>query len=221
MKTDGLMRVVRMTLLIAACPLFLHVPLLALPVFPESAPATTSAERSSLADGETVVSTSDLDDGITSVRGMIRVDAPAASIWRALTDYDNQKNFVPKVRESGLISENGTEQEMFSVGRTGVLFFKKTVTIQLLLKGDYPKRLSFRQTKGDFKLYRGEWTITRLEGVPGRVLTFRAHIKPDFFAPDFFVRAVQKKDLPGILLAMKERAEGMAGEIHGAAGKLP
>jgi len=221
MKRGCLMMMVSRLLLCAAIPLVMLRTASAVPVFPASAPALTEEDRRSLDEGETLVSTADLEDGVTGVRGMIRVDASSASIWQALTDYDNQKNFVPKVRESRLISDNGTEQEMFSVGRTGVLFFKKTVTIQLLLKGSYPDRLSFHQTNGDFKLYRGEWTITSQEGVGGKVLTFRAHLKPDFFAPDFFVRVVQKKDLPGILMAMKKRAESMSGEIHGVTGKLP
>jgi L-amino acid N-acyltransferase YncA len=39
------------------------------------------------------------------------------------------------------------------------------------------------------------------------MLTFRAKIKPDFFAPAMFVREVQQNDLPKVLAAMKKRAE--------------
>lgn len=193
----GLMPMARRLLLCAALSLSLFSSALAVPIFPANAPALTAEERRSLNEGETVVSTSDFEDGITGVIGRIRIDASAASIWRALTDYDNHKDFVPKLKDSRLISDNGTEQEVYSTGRTGVLFFKKTVTIQFLLKGDYPNRLSFHQTKGDFRLYRGEWTITSSKGVRGKVLTFRAHLKPDFFAPDFFCQSRPEKRSAG------------------------
>jgi len=41
----------------------------------------------------------------------------------------------------------------------------------------------------------------------GTFLTYKAEVKPDFFAPGFAVRNVQKKECPLMLSAMKKRAE--------------
>ena len=154
-----------------------------------------------------LVKTSDRDDGVTGVVGKVYINASPRSVWAAITDYDNQKNFVPKLIDSGLISDNGTEQVMFEKGKTGVLFFRKTVFIKLNVRGEYLQRLSFRQVEGDFKIYEGDWLVERAPDGKGTLLTFRAKIKPDFFAPAAFVRKVQENDLPMVLAAMKKRAE--------------
>ncbi|NTW54068.1 MAG: cyclase [Chlorobaculum sp.] len=153
------------------------------------------------------VQTSDLDDGVTGVVGKVYINASPRNVWAAITDYNNQKNFVPKLIDSGLISDNGSEQVMFEKGRTGVMFFKKTVFIKLSLRGDYLQHLSFRQVEGDFKVYEGDWLLERAVDGKGTLLTFKAKIKPDFFAPAMFVRKVQESDLPMVLDAMKKRAE--------------
>ncbi|HWR00775.1 MAG TPA: SRPBCC family protein [Chlorobaculum sp.] len=171
---------------------------------------SNAEELEKLLNGKVIVSTSDLNDGITGVTGKIYIDAPGKDVWSAITDYDNQKNFVPKIIDSGLISDNGSEQVMFETGKTGVLFFRKTVYIKLKLKGEYAKRLAFQLVDGDFKIYQGEWVIEDCLKGKGSMLTFRAKIKPDFFAPAFFVRSVQQKDLPMVLQSMKKRAESMA-----------
>ena len=153
------------------------------------------------------VQTTDLDDGITGVKGSVYIAASPKHIWAAITDYNHHKYFVPKLIDSGLISDNGREQVMFERGKTGILLFRKTVYIKLSLQGEYPKRLDFHQLEGDFKVYNGEWKIDTAPDGKGSILTFSARIKPDFFAPPMFVRKVQQHDLPMVLAAMKKRAE--------------
>jgi ribosome-associated toxin RatA of RatAB toxin-antitoxin module len=178
------------------------------------AAAMPSANNGSLSDeelkklnGKASVVVDDLSDGITVVTGRIFIAAHPRVVWTALTDYDNQKFFVPKLTDSGLLSDNGEEQVIFQKGTTGVLLFRKSVSITMKVRGDYPKRLSFQQISGDFKIYRGEWLLEDYQTGQGTLLTFRAEIKPDFYAPGFFVRNVQKRDLPEMLSAMKKRAE--------------
>ncbi|AAM72294.1 MAG TPA: cyclase [Chlorobaculum sp.] len=160
------------------------------------------------------VQTSDLDDGVTGVVGKVYIEASPKHVWAAITDYNNHKSFVPKLIDSGLISDNGREQVMFERGKTGIFLFRKTVYIKLSLQGEYPKRLDFHQIEGDFKVYEGDWLIERASDGKGSILTFRAKIKPDFFAPAMFVRKVQQNDLPMVLAAMKKRAESAEGSLR-------
>lgn len=160
------------------------------------------------------VHTTDLDDGITGVTGSVFIAASPKQVWAAITDYNHHKYFVPKLIDSGLISDNGREQVMFERGKTGILLFRKTVYIKLSLQGEYPKRLDFQQLEGDFKVYNGQWLIDAAPDRKGSILTFTARIKPDFFAPPMFVRKVQQHDLPMVLAAMKKRAESNFCDLH-------
>jgi ribosome-associated toxin RatA of RatAB toxin-antitoxin module len=167
------------------------------------------------------VQTTDLENGVTAVTGKVVINASLKNVWAVITDYDNQKNFVPKLIDSGLISDNGSEQVMFEKGKTGFLFFRKTVYIKLSVRSEYLQRLSFRQIEGDFKTYEGDWTIDRTLDGKSTMLTFRAKIKPDFFAPSMFVRQVQQHDLPMVLAAMKKRAESADANVRLTRASIP
>ncbi|NTW69793.1 MAG: cyclase [Chlorobiaceae bacterium] len=170
---------------------------------------TLSLARAMLLNGEIIVSLSRLENGVTGVRGDVYIAAPPETVWAVITDYDNHKNFVPGVLDSGIISDNGSEKVMFEKGKSGLFIFNKTVNVKMRVWGEKPKRLNFEQITGNFKVYHGEWLLVVSPPDKGTFLTYRAEVKPDFFAPGFAVRNVQKKECPLMLSAMKKRAESL------------
>ena len=168
-----------------------------------------STEREKLLKGEVLVVLSDLPDGVTGVEGHIYIAAPPKTVWEVITDYDNHKHFVPNVLDSGLISDNGSEKVMFEKGRSGTLFFQKTVNIKMKVWGEAHKRLYFEQITGDFTVYHGEWILVDYPKGAGTFLSYKAEVKPSFFAPRFEVKNVQKKDCPSMMSAMKKQAESL------------
>ncbi|MEI6846788.1 MAG: SRPBCC family protein [Chlorobiaceae bacterium] len=175
-------------------------------VFPDS---LSSEEQMKLLKGEVLVSLSSLQDGVTGVNGAIYIAASPQRVWEVITDYDHHKNFVPNVLDSGTISDNGVEKVMFEKGRSGIFFFQKTVNIKMKVWGELFKRLNFEQITGDFKVYRGEWLLADYPKGLGTFLTYKAQVKPDFFAPQAAVKSVQRRDCPQMLVAMKNRAESL------------
>ncbi|MEI8033402.1 MAG: SRPBCC family protein [Chlorobiaceae bacterium] len=173
----------------------------------ESSPDSLPAERSKLLNGEIIVKISDLPDGVTGVKGDIFIAAPPKKVWEVITDYNNHKKFVPNITDSGWITNNADEKVMFEAGTSGMLFFRKSVHITMKVWGEEFKNLFFQQIAGDFKTYKGEWTLIDYPAGQGTFLTFRAEVKPGFFAPPFAVRNVQRRDCPQVLAAMKKQAE--------------
>ena len=168
-----------------------------------------SSEKGKLLNGEVVVVLSDLPDGVTGVAGHIYIAAPPKKVWEVVTDYDNHKKFVPNVIDSGTISDNGSEKVIFEKGKSGMLFFKMTVNIKMKVWGESPKHLFFEQITGEFKVYHGEWILVDYQQGAGTFLTYKAEVKPDFFAPRFAVKNVQKRDCPLMMSAMKKQAESL------------
>ena len=187
---------------------FLSYPLLAQQI-EQATSDSLSAENTKLLNGEVVVVLSDLPEGVTGVEGHIYIAAPPKKVWEVITDYDNHKKFVPNVLDSGLISDNGSEKVMFEKGKSGMLFFTKTVNIKMKVWGEAPKRLYFQQITGDFKVYHGEWILEDYPQGAGTFLTYKAEVKPGFFAPRFAVKNVQKHDCPSMMSAMKKQAESL------------
>jgi ribosome-associated toxin RatA of RatAB toxin-antitoxin module len=174
-----------------------------------SANGSLSVEKTRLLSGEILVVLTNLDEGITGVSGKIFIAASPIKVWMVLTDYNNHKNFIPKLVDSGLISDNGAEQVMFQKGKTTIVIFSKTVYVKLRVHGEYLKHLDFQEITGDFKVYHGRWRLEYDPQNQGTFLSYESEIKPDFFAPAFVVRYVQRHDFPMVLAAMKARAESL------------
>lgn len=166
-----------------------------------------SGNQSKLLNGEVIVAISSLQNGVTGVKGEIYIAASPQKVWEAITDYGNHKNFVPNVIDSGIISDNGNEKVMFEKGVSGIFIFRRTVNIKMKVWGESQKRLFFERISGDFEVYRGEWVLVDYPQGQGTFLTYKAEVKPDFFAPEMVVRNVQRRECPLMLSAMKKRAE--------------
>ncbi len=166
-----------------------------------------SEEQTRLLTGEVIVAISSLQEGVTGVEGQIYIAAPPKKVWEVITDYNNHKNFVPNIIDSGIISDNGIEIVMFERGKSRMFIFSKEVYIKMKVWGDNLTRLCFQQITGDFKIYQGEWTLVDYPQGAGTFLTYKAEVKPDFYAPQFAVKNVQNRDCPQMMLAMKKQAE--------------
>lgn len=191
--------------------LFITIYLLLYPVIVQSTPETSfdtlSVEKEKQIKGEIIVTLSNLENMVIGVTGEIYIGSQPEKVWTVLTDYDNLKNFIPKIIESGLLKDKGDEKIIVQAGRTGIFLFKKTSHIKLKVKEEYFKHIYFEQITGDFKIYKGEWILEYCQEAQGTFLTFKAEVKPDFFAPLFIIRHIQKRDLPIILKAIKRRVE--------------
>lgn len=193
------------TMLMVVCSLLLY-PIIS-PALPPTVHDSISAEQSMLLNGEPVVLLSDLNDGVTGVTGHIFIAASPKKVWEVLTDYSNHKNYIPKLIVSDLLSDNGVDTVIFQTARSRIFIFQKTVNLTVKIHGEYLKHLYFQQITGDFKVYHGEWILEAYQHGQGTFVTYKSQVKPDFFAPQFVVKYVQKHDFPAALLAMKKRAE--------------
>lgn len=191
--------------------LFIAIYLLLYPVSVQSAIKTSSdtlsLEKQKQLNGEIIVTLSNLENKVIGVTGEIFIGAQPKEVWAVLTDYDNLKNFIPQMIMSNLLEDKGDEKTITQTGRTGVFMFKKTSHIKLKVTEEYLKSINFEQISGDFKVYKGAWILEYSQKVQGTFLTFKAEVKPDFFAPRFVTRHIQKRDIPVILTAIKQRVE--------------
>lgn len=166
-----------------------------------------TGERARLLTGEIIVALSNLQEGVTGIEGKIYIAAPPKKVWDVLNDYNNHKYYMPNIIDSGIISDNGIEKVMFEKGKSKMFVFSKEVYIRMKVWGEKLTRLCFQQITGDFKVYQGEWVLVDYPQGAGTFLTYKAEVKPDFFAPQFAIRNVQTRDCPLMMLAMKKQAE--------------
>lgn len=173
----------------------------------EASPDLLSVEKEKQIKGEILVTLSNLENRVIGATAKIYIASHPNKVWAVLTDYDNLKNFIPRMIESKLLKDNGDEKTIFQAGRTGLFFLKKTSRIKSKVKEEYFNHIYFEKISGDFKVYKGEWILEYSQEAQGTFLTFKSEVKPDFFAPLFITRHIQKRDIPIILEAIKQRVE--------------
>jgi hypothetical protein len=61
--------------------------------------------------------------------------------------------------------------------------------------------------------FPGKWTLEAYPEGHGTFLAYESEVKPDFFAPPFVVRYVQRHDFPMVLEAMQTRAESKTDSV--------
>ena len=166
-------------------------------------------ELQQLQKGNILINLTYLPDDIVSVSSKIHINALPAQVWKTLTDYDNLSSYLPKVMASSVVERCGNEITLDQTGKTGIFIFEKVVHFQLKLSEEFPKCISFEQISGDFLVYQGEWLLETSGAIQGTLLSYNAKLKPLFFAPPILVSFVQRQDLPGILMAHKQRAEAV------------
>ena len=166
-------------------------------------------ELQQLLKGDVLISLTYLPDDVVSVSSRIHINAQPAKVWKTITDYDNLSSYLPKVMESHIVERNGNEITLDQTGKTGIFIFEKVVNFRLKLMEEYPESISFEQISGDFLVYQGEWLLETSSAIQGTLLSYNAKLKPLFFAPPILVSFVQRQDLPGIMMAHKQRAEAV------------
>jgi hypothetical protein len=134
------------------------------------------------------------------------VDAPPAAIWRVLTACEIAPEYVPNVVSCKKLEElDGGRADLF-VQRIKPIFF--VPTFEHVFRLDYTpySRIDVHRVSGPIEYMEGSWWLLPQED--GRILlVYQVALDPGLPIPRFLVRATMKRDLPKIMMAVRERAE--------------
>lgn len=156
--------------------------------------------------GEVVVRTDKLDRGGVSIDVAIAVHASREAIWAILTACEIAPEYVPNVLDCVLIdSINNGRSELFIQTVKPAFFVPK---FEHVFRLDYfpPDRIDVHRVSGPIEEMEGVWRL--LPHGDATLLTHSLHVRPGMPIPRLFVRATLKHDLPIVLRAVRQRAEG-------------
>jgi hypothetical protein len=124
------------------------------------------------------------DAGVYSLSIEARIDAPAAVVYRLITDYDHLQDINPAIRESRILRADSPEKYRIRVvTRVCVLFYCRDVTQSqdMVQSPGYLLEANILPEISDFRRGRAQWRLTA-EG-DSTLMQFRAELVPDFFMP--------------------------------------
>lgn len=142
-------------------------------------------------------------DGSHSVQAWFMVESSTATVWNTLSDYNSLATFVPSIRHSERLPDEGQNVYVAQTMNGQVGPFHKEISLRLQIKESEPTRIDFRDTlHHSFKYYAGSWEIASWDN--GLAVTYKLRAQPNFFAPDFIIDGVFRRDV----LDLIERIRG-------------
>ena len=122
--------------------------------------------------------------GVYSLSLEARIDAPAAMVYRLITDYDHLQDINPAVRESRILRTDGPDKcRVRVVTRVCVLFYCRDITQSqdMVQSPGYLIKATILPEGSDFRRGRAQWRL--IAKGDSTVMQFRAELEPDFFLP--------------------------------------
>jgi uncharacterized membrane protein len=170
--------------------------------------ALTEADLARLSQGAVLVD-ADLASGdpTRSVRAAVQVRAPAAEIFRILTDCGEALLFVPHLRSCAVLET--APDDSWQVVEQHIDYGWFMPHADYVFRVDYERfhRIRFSNVRGDFRENRGSWEFQPTPDGGATVVTYRVHLVPRFFVPGWMMRATLRRDLPQLLKGLRDRAE--------------
>lgn len=143
------------------------------------------------------------------ISALARIDAPVASVWSVLTDFNHLADFVPDMRESRVISGDGEPLRLRQLGVAHALLFEREVSVVLAVTMQPQQSIHFRAVSGNLRSMEGEWRLTPQTG--GCQLQYIAVSEPDFWTPPLIgsalVRSQVHEQFSGVIAEINRRAQ--------------
>jgi Polyketide cyclase / dehydrase and lipid transport len=150
------------------------------------------------------------DAGVYSLSIEARIDAPAAMVYRLITDYDHLHDVNPAIRESRILRTFSPEKyRIRTVTRVCVLFHCRDViqSQDMVQLPGYIIEANILPQDSDFRRGRAQWRLSA-EG-DSTVMHFRAELVPDFFMPPligaWLIRRVMVNQLTESVMLIEAR----------------
>ena len=143
---------------------------------------------------------------LIEVRARAIVEAPLATVWATLTDYERLPEFVPGIRKSKVIARRGPTATVEQSGEARFLFF--TYPIEVTVDStERPPFIEVKRISGNVKHLEGRYETEVLEGGRKVLLRWNGAIAPDVSLPPLIGEVLMR-------LSIEDQFGGMVREIE-------
>jgi len=163
------------------------------------------ADLGRLGRGEVVVRVDSSGDQKNEwVEAAILIDAAAEPIWKLINDCRQTPQFIPGLKSCRVLQQDGTGdliEHRMQISRL-------LPEVKYVFRAEYQqnKRIDFKRMSGDLKEFEGSWVLKSLQGGKPRTLViYSIFLDAGFLLPQWVMQLLLRQDLPGVLLALRNR----------------
>jgi ribosome-associated toxin RatA of RatAB toxin-antitoxin module len=143
------------------------------------------------------------------ISAKIYIPHAADRIWQILTDYDRLAEFIPNLTKSQRIDHPQGGIRIEQIGAESLLKLQFCARVVLDMVEHFPHRLDFTMVEGDFKLFKGSWTLQPL-AENGTELVYQLSVLPHRLMPIAVIERRLKSGMVLNLSAIRQRADQLA-----------
>jgi hypothetical protein len=176
----------------------------------EKAPSSfrefSEADRAKLRSGETVVWTQSLrprEPKKVSVLSAILLPVPLKDAWAVIDDKEGACEYISDLEKCKVIARNGTEELIEQTTRPPGA--PRSFTYTLRHEETFPTRMDFQRESGDLRDIIGSWVFDPVDEGRQTLLIYALHIDAGMLVPQRMIRRSQEKQLPAVLVAIRDR----------------
>ena len=133
------------------------------------------------AAGEIAVESTRRDDALEIVC-RVMLEAPPELIWQTLTDYNRLAEFIPGMRRSRVVSQDGAVTVIEQSGEARFLFVSYPIEITIASTERPPYAIDANLLKGNLKRLEGAYRITPQAG-GGALVTWIGVVEAESMPP--------------------------------------
>jgi ribosome-associated toxin RatA of RatAB toxin-antitoxin module len=193
----------------------------ALPLTPADAWELTPSQRAAVDAGEVLVVASpelatreSLSAGaVAAARAAVKIRAPAARVYAAMTDCTAALRFVPHLEACQVLETGASGAWQLIAHRTDLGWYLPANNYVFKANYAVDRSVEFDAVRGDFRILRGRWELQSDSGANTTVVTYQVEIAPKFRVPRWLLQRGLEQDLPDLLTALREYVERAAMQV--------
>jgi carbon monoxide dehydrogenase subunit G len=143
-----------------------------------------------------------------AIRAQATVAAPVATVWGALTDYDNLARFIPGMSRSAVQLRAGNRVLVEQKGEARFLVFSYPIEVLLEVQESPNDSIASRGVGGNLRRMSGRYDLERARG--GIRLRYSGELEPDFELPPVLgtlaVRTMVEEQFAAMVAEIERRA---------------
>lgn len=139
--------------------------------------------------------------------GAIVIERPIAEVWRTLARFDDRPEYIPRLKSTVVLEQTEHRVRVLQLADAVITTARTTLWFEL---DEAARRISWKldhtvtdNTPADVE---GDYRMAEL-GPSRTLLVYRAHIDTGRRVPGFIQAHMQKRAVPELLTAIKQRVE--------------
>jgi len=184
-------------LALAAGPIATAAPFELTPVEAEQVAARKVVIRASL----------DASERRGTVRAAVRIEAPPEVVFDMMIRCHDALEYVPKLERCVVRDQAVDESWLLVEHELDFGWYVPSVNWTFRADLEQDRRIRFHQVRGDFKANEGLWELEPTDDGATTLLLYQAFVDPPGFVPNWLARTTYRRELPRMLLNLRQRCE--------------